>query len=73
MSKASPADVMAVLTVVPMDRVCHWTMKDAMAPVHLQLSAEHVVVFQKKKKTTTTIIIIIIKERLTPKKLISSN
>jgi hypothetical protein len=52
MSNAGHTDVMWVLTTVPMDHVCHWTMKDAMAPVHLQLSTEHVVVFQKKKGET---------------------
>jgi hypothetical protein len=52
---------MPALTAVSVDHVCHRTMKNALALVHFQLSTEHVVVFQKKK------------ERLTPKKLISSN
>lgn len=61
MSNASLMDAMSVLTTVPVDHVCHRTMKDAMVQVYLQLSTEHVVVFQEKK------------ERLTSKKLISSN
>jgi hypothetical protein len=61
MSNASFVDAMSELTTVPMDHVCHRTMKDAMAQVHFQLSTEHVVLFQEKK------------DRLTSKKLISNN
>jgi len=50
MSNAGHTDVMSVLTTVPKGHVCHWTMKDALAPVHLQLSTEHIVVFQKKRR-----------------------
>jgi hypothetical protein len=42
------------LNAVPVDHVCHRTMKNALAPVHLQLSTEHVVVFQNKKGETHT-------------------